>query len=300
MRLLTRSDFDGICCAVLLEELGVVDEMVYAHPKDLQAGKIKVTENDVLANVPFVEGAGMWFDHHASEDERLSMVAFKGVSDEAPSTARLIYDYYQGHDKLQKFDEMMKYVDKLDSADLVEDEILNPAGWVMLGFICDPRTGLGFHQDFTSSNLQLMQDLVQYIRTLNIYDILAHSDVKERVDVYLESNARCKEFIKENSRADGPVVITDTRVIADMPPGNRFLVYSIFPEANVSIRVLNVKGGEAVSISVGHSILNRTSEVDVGSLLLRYGGGGHKKVGTCQVPVAEADNALKEIIDACK
>ncbi len=300
MRLLTRSDFDGICCAVLLEELGVVDEMVYAHPKDLQAGKIKVTENDVLANVPFVEGAGMWFDHHASEDERLSMVAFKGASDEAPSTARLIYDYYQGHDKLQKFDEMMKYVDKLDSADLVEDEILNPAGWVMLGFICDPRTGLGFHQDFTSSNLQLMQDLVQYIRTLNIYDILAHSDVKERVDVYLESNARCKEFIKENSRADGPVVITDTRVIADMPPGNRFLVYSIFPEANVSIRVLNVKGGEAVSISVGHSILNRTSEVDVGSLLLRYGGGGHKKVGTCQVPVAEADNALKEIIDACK
>ena len=300
MRLLTRSDFDGICCAVLLEELGVVDEMVYAHPKDLQAGKIKVTENDVLANVPFVEGAGMWFDHHASEDERLSMVAFKGASDEAPSTARLIFDYYQGHDKLQKFDEMMKYVDKLDSADLVEDEILNPAGWVMLGFICDPRTGLGFHQDFTSSNLQLMQDLVQYIRTLNIYDILAHSDVKERVDVYLESNARCKEFIKENSRADGPVVITDTRVIADMPPGNRFLVYSIFPEANVSIRVLNVKGGEAVSISVGHSILNRTSEVDVGSLLLRYGGGGHKKVGTCQVPVAEADNALKEIIDACK
>ena len=300
MRLLTRSDFDGICCAVLLEELGVVDEMVYAHPKDLQDGKIKVTENDVLANVPFVEGAGMWFDHHASEDERLSMVAFKGASDEAPSTARLIFDYYQGHDKLQKFDEMMKYVDKLDSADLVEDEILNPAGWVMLGFICDPRTGLGFHQDFTSSNLQLMQDLVQYIRTLNIDDILAHSDVKERVDVYLESNARCKEFIKENSRADGPVVITDTRVIADMPPGNRFLVYSIFPEANVSIRVLNVKGGEAVSISVGHSILNRTSEVDVGSLLLRYGGGGHKKVGTCQVPVAEADNALKEIIDACK
>ena len=300
MRLLTRSDFDGICCAVLLEELGVVDEMVYAHPKDLQDGKIKVTENDVLANVPFVEGAGLWFDHHASEDERLSMVAFKGASDEAPSTARLIFDYYQGHDKLQKFDEMMKYVDKLDSADLVEDEILNPAGWVMLGFICDPRTGLGFHQDFTSSNLQLMQDLVQYIRTLNIDDILAHSDVKERVDVYLESNARCKEFIKENSRADGPVVITDTRVIGDMPPGNRFLVYSIFPEANVSIRVLNVKGGEAVSISVGHSILNRTSEVDVGSLLLRYGGGGHKKVGTCQVPVAEADNALKEIIEACK
>ncbi len=300
MRLLTRSDFDGICCAVLLEELGVVDEMVYAHPKDLQDGKIKVTENDVLANVPFVEGAGLWFDHHASEDERLSMVAFKGVSDEAPSTARLIYDYYQGHDKLQKFDEMLKYVDKVDSADLTEDEIKNPSGWVMLGFICDPRTGLGYHQDFTTSNLQLMQNLVQYIRTMSIDDILANSDVKERVDMYLENDARCREFIKENSRVDGPVVITDTRVNTDMPPGNRFLVYPLFPETNISIRVLNVKGGEAVSISVGHSITNRTSEVDVGSLLLGYGGGGHKKVGTCQVPVAEADNALKEIIEACK
>ncbi len=213
---------------------------------------------------------------------------------------RLIYDYYQGHDKLSKFDEMLKYVDKVDSADLTEDEILNPTGWVMLGFICDPRTGLGFHQDFTTSNLQLMQNLVQYIRTMGIDDILANSDVKERVDMYLESDARCKEFIKENSRVDGPVVITDTRVNTDMPPGNRFLVYPLFPETNISIRVLNVKGGEAVSISVGHSITNRTSEVDVGSLLLRYGGGGHKKVGTCQVPLAEADSALQEIIEACK
>ncbi|KKK46654.1 hypothetical protein LCGC14_3163070, partial [marine sediment metagenome] len=201
---------------------------------------------------------------------------------------------------LQKFDEMMKYVDKLDSADLVEDEILNPAGWVMLGFICDPRTGLGYHQDFTTSNLQLMQNLVQYIRTMSIDDILANSDVKERVDMYLENDARCREFIKENSRVDGPVVITDTRVNTDMPPGNRFLVYPLFPETNISIRVLNVKGGEAVSISVGHSITNRTSEVDVGSLLLGYGGGGHKKVGTCQVPAAEADKVLGEIVDVLK
>ncbi len=300
MRLLTRSDFDGICCAVLLRDLGVIDEMVYAHPKDLQDGKIEVTENDVLANVPFVEGAGMWFDHHASEDERLSMVAFKGVSDAAPSTARLIYDYYQGHDKLARFDEMMKYVDKVDSADLTEDEILNPTGWVLLGFICDPRTGLGYHQDFKNSNLQLMQSLVEYIGNMSIEEILAHSDVKERVDRYFDNDAKCSVFVKENSRADGPVVITDTRGKSDMPPGNRFLVYSLYPDTNISIRVMDVKGGEAVSISVGHSITNRTSELDVGSLLLKYGGGGHKKVGTCQVSVDEADKVLDEIIAACK
>ena len=300
MRLLTRSDFDGICCAVLLKDLGVIGEMVYAHPKDLQDGKIKVTSDDVLANVPYVEGVGMWFDHHASEDERLSMVSFKGVSDEAPSTARLVYDYYDGDEKLTKFDEMMKYVDKVDSADLSEDEILNPKGWVLLGLICDPRTGLGYHQDFTTSNLQLMQNLVEYIRTMDIDEILAHSDVKERVDKYFENDAKCKDFLKENSRADGNVAITDTRGKTGMPPGNRFLIYSLFPETNISVRVLDVKGGEAVSISVGHSITNRTSDIDVGSLMLQYGGGGHKKVGTCQVPVAEAGSALEGIVNACK
>jgi len=300
MRLLTRSDFDGICCAVLLKELGVIDEMTYAHPKDLQDGKVEVTENDVLANVPYVEGAGMWFDHHASEEERLSIVSFKGNSDEAPSTARLIYDYYDGDEKLSKLDEMMKYVDKVDSADLTEDEILNPTGWVLLGFICDPRTGLGYFQDFTTSNLQLMQNLVDYIRTMSIDELLAHPDVKERVDKYLDNDAKCKEFIKENSRAEGNVVITDTRGKSDMPPGNRFLIYPLFPETNISVRALNVKGGEAVSISVGYSITNRTSDVDVGSLMLKYGGGGHTAVGTCQVPTAEADDILKEVIEACR
>jgi oligoribonuclease NrnB/cAMP/cGMP phosphodiesterase (DHH superfamily) len=299
MRLLTRSDFDGICCAVLLEDLGVVDEMVYAHPKDLQDGKITVTENDVLANVPYVEGVGMWFDHHSSEEERLSMVSFKGVSDQAPSTARLIYDYYDGHEKLTKFDEMMKYVDKVDSADLSEDEILNPEKWVLLGLICDPRTGLGYHQDFKTSNLELMQNLVQYIRTMNIDEILEHDDVKERVAKYFENDAKCKEFIKETSRVEGKVVVQDTRGMDAMPPGNRFLVYSLFPDTNISVRILDAKGAESVSISVGHSITNKTSDIDVGSLMLHFGGGGHTKVGTCQVPSAEAESVLKEIVEAC-
>jgi nanoRNase/pAp phosphatase (c-di-AMP/oligoRNAs hydrolase) len=300
MRLLTRSDFDGICCAVLLFELGVVNEMAYAHPKDLQDGKVDVTSNDVIANVPYVEGAGMWFDHHSSEEERLSFVAFKGDSKDAPSAARVIYDYYSEDHDLTKFDEMMKYVDKVDSADLTEDDILNPKGWVLLGLICDPRTGLGYYQGYKTSNLQLMQDLVDHIRTMSIQEILDHPDMKERVDRYFENDSVCKEFIKEHSKVDGVVVVTDTRSVTDVPPGNRFLIYSLYPDTNISIRLQDVKGGEAVSISVGYSITNPTSKVDVGSLMLKYNGGGHRKVGTCQVPSSEVDKVLSEITAACK
>jgi oligoribonuclease NrnB/cAMP/cGMP phosphodiesterase (DHH superfamily) len=300
MRLLTRSDFDGICCAVLLFELGVVDEMVYAHPKDLQDGKIEVTSNDVLANVPYVDGAGLWFDHHSSEEERLNMVHFKGNSEEAPSTARVIYDYYMGDERLEKFEEMLKYVDKVDSADLTEDEILNPSGWVLLGFICDPRTGLGYHQEYSKSNLLLMQELVDSIRTKGIEEILALPDVRERIDRYFENDHKYSDFLKEHSRTDGSVVVLDTRGIDEIPPGNRFLIYSLYPDANISVHSLKVKGGEAVSVTVGHSITNRTSEVDVGSLMLSYGGGGHTKVGTCQVTNADADRIIEEIIEVCK
>lgn len=300
MRLLTRSDFDGICCAVLLRELGVISRMVYAHPKDLQDGRIEVTGEDVLANVPYVEGCGMWFDHHASEEQRVKVVGFKGISEQAPSAARLIYNYYDGAEKLSKFNEMMKYVDKVDSADLTEDEINNPKGWVLLGFICDPRTGLGYHQGYKISNLQLMQDLVDYIRTKSIDEIMKLPDVKERVEIYFENDKKYREFVKAHSRSDGPVAILDTRGISDIPPGNRFVIYSLYPKSSVSVHSLDAKGGETVSITVGHNITNRTSKVDVGGLLLKYGGGGHRTVGTCQVNAKEADRIIGEIVGACK
>ncbi len=299
MRLLTRSDFDGICCAVLLEELGIVDEMVYAHPKDLQDGKIKVTENDVLANVPYVKGAGMWFDHHSSESERVQGASgVKGKVGDSPSTARLIYEYY-GPEKLTKFDEMLKYCDKMDSADLTLDEIKNPIGWVMLGFICDPRTGLGYHKSFKTSNLDLMQALIGHIRAMPVEDILALPDVQERVAMYNEKNVEYAEFIKANSRADGNVLILDTRG-KQVPSGNRFLEYTMYPGTNVSVRLIDGKRGQSTSISVGHSIINRTATADVGSIMLKYGGGGHRKVGTCQVPAAEAEGVRDEIVAALK
>lgn len=300
MRLLTRSDFDGICCAVLIKELGMLTEMVYAHPKDLQDGKVPVGKDDILANVPYVPGCGLWFDHHSSEQERLGLEGkYEGRSTSAPSAARVICDYY-GPDKFTRFSEMLLNVDKVDSGQLTESEILNPTGWVLLGFICDPRTGLGYHKGYRISNLQFMNELVEHIRTKSIDEILNLPDTQERIKLYKENDQKAQAFLKERSRIEGPVIITDARGAAEIPPSNRFLVYSLYPKANIQVRLIDGRGKEFVAISVGYSILNRTATVDVGSLMLKYNGGGHKAVGTCQVPYASADAVLKTIVAACQ
>lgn len=300
MRLLTRSDFDGICCAVLLKELGLMTEMVYAHPKDLQDGKVPVTENDILANVPFVPGCGLWFDHHSSELERNDLDGrYEGLSTPAPSAARVIANYYND-ERLARFEELLEHVDKVDSAQLTQEDILNPSGWVLLGFLCDPRTGLGYHKEFTISNLKFVHNLVDIIGKMSIDEILAHPDTKERIDLYFESTEKAKKFYKTCTWMDGPIVISDFRIAGMAPPSNRFLIYSLYPEANISIRMIDGKNGEFVSFSVGYSILNRTATVDVGSLMLKYGGGGHKVVGTCQVPYEVAEDSLHEMVDFIK
>lgn len=299
MRLLTRSDFDGICCAVLLKEIGLMDEMVYAHPKDLQDGKIAVDQNDILANVPYVSGCGLWFDHHSSEHERLEVSGgYDGCSKPAPSAARVVCDYY-GAEKFSRFKEMLEYVDRVDSGQLTEYEILSPTGWVLLGFICDPRTGLGYHKSYRISNLAYMNDLVEHIRTKTIDEILNLPDTKERIERYRANDQSAQEFLRKNSRVCGSVLVTDARGAEEIPPSNRFLIYSMYPETNISIRMIDGRGKEFVAISVGYSITNRTATVDVGSLMLKYGGGGHRKVGTCQVPYDQADAVLQELIAAC-
>jgi hypothetical protein len=300
MRLLTRSDFDGICCAVLLKELGLMDEMVYVHPKDLQDGKVAVGRNDILANVPYVHGCGLWFDHHTSAQERLPPEgSYKGRSIPAPSAARVIAEYY-GLERLYRFREMLECVDRVDAGQLTEEEILTPRGWILIGFICDPRTGLGYHKNYRISNLAFMNDLVDHIRNLSIDDILQLPDMQERLARYRDNDRTAREFLRKHSTVIGPVLITDARGVTEIPPSNRFLVYSLYPETNISIRLIDGRGKEFVAISVGHSIINRSAMVDVGSLLIRYGGGGHRKVGTCQVPCDQADRVLMELIEACR
>lgn len=297
MRLVTRSDFDGLICGVLLNYLGLIDDYKFAHPKDLQDGKVPVTGNDVLANVPYVPGCGLWFDHHTSERERLGHLKYKGLSKPLPSCARVIWEFYGGRAKFPKsMDAMLAAVDKVDSADLTREEIENPQGWVLLGFISDPRTGLGRYRDYRISNLQLMMDLVKHCATMPIEAILALPDVRERVARYNEQDELFKAMIKERSTARGNVIVTDLREQEEIYTGNRFLIYALLPQCNVSIQVMWGLKRQNTVFTVGHSILNRTCKADIGSLMLKHGGGGHGKVGTCQVDNGRADEVLEELV----
>lgn len=298
MRLITRSDFDGLACGALLKEAGIIDSWKFAHPKDLQDGLVEVTENDCLANVPYVEGCGLWFDHHSSEHERKSLEGkYKGESRITPSCARIIYEYYGGKERFSHFDDMMEAVDKVDSGNLTLNDIQNPTGWVLIGFLMDPRTGLGRWRNFTISNYQLMEKLIEACRTMTTDEILALPDVKERIEVYFEQNAKFKEMIATHTRVDGKLIISDLRGVDPIYSGNRFLIYSMYPEQNISIWIVNGKGGLGCSCAVGYSILNRTCNIDVGSLMLKYGGGGHKAVGTCQFDDETMDVRIQALIN---
>jgi nanoRNase/pAp phosphatase (c-di-AMP/oligoRNAs hydrolase) len=297
MRLVTRSDFDGLICGVLLKEAGIIDRFQFVHPKDVQDGKVEVTADDVLANVPYAKGCGMWFDHHLSETERKAFPSdFKGRSEPAKSCDRVIYDFFGGAKKFPEFADMLKAVDKSDSGDLTVEEIAEPKGWILLAFVMDPRTGLGRYSDYRISNMKLMQDLVEYCRTMKIEELLELPDIKERIQRYHQSEWLYKEMIKKYSTVQGNVLVTDLRKVEEIPTGNRFVEYGMFPGINISIRMMWGMKKLNIVFAVGHSIINRTSKTNVGSLMLKYNGGGHSKVGTCQVAIEKADEVLKELV----
>jgi nanoRNase/pAp phosphatase (c-di-AMP/oligoRNAs hydrolase) len=300
MRLITRSDFDGLACSALLESLGIIDEWLFVHPKDIQDGLIQATKDDVVANVPYIKGCGLWFDHHSSEEERLGKdLKFEGVSKKAPSCAHVVYDYY-GKEKLGQFAGMIKYVDKMDSADLTMDEIMHPSGWILLGFITDPRTGLGRMRNFTMSNFNLMKKLSHVILTNPIDEILALGDVQERIQAYFEQHNLFIEMVRRYAKVAGNAIYVDLRDVGTIYAGNRFLLYTLFPEQNISVWVVDGKKKANTVITVGYSVINKTAIIDVGSLMLKYGGGGHETVGTCQVAHKDTDKVIGEIMAAVK
>lgn len=301
MRLVTRSDFDGLACAVLLRSIGLIEEYKFAHPKDLQDGLVEVTDNDVLANVPYVDGCGMWFDHHSSEHERLGELRFEGSSKLAPSCARVIWEHYGGREHFPAFLEpMMEAVDKVDSANLSREDVLSPGGWVLLGIVMDPRTGLGRYRDYRISNYQLMLDMINYCTEKSAEEILELPDVKERVERYFAQQKEFTDMLKRCSTLDGNVLLIDLRNEPEIFSGNRFTVYALYPEANVSVQVIWGLKQQNVVLTVGHSILNRGCTADVGSLMLAYGGGGHFQVGTCQVPTEKSGQSIKDVVAALK
>lgn len=299
-RLLTRSDFDGLVCAILLKDLGILGEIKFVHPKDVQDGKVEVTENDILTNLPFVAGCHMCFDHHSSEETRNAgdrtddhvLVA------QADSAARVVYNHYGGKQQFPHIsDEMMAAVDKADAARFSIEDVLNPQKWELLSFLMDARTGLGRFHEFRVSNYQLMMDLIDCCRDYTIEQILALPDVAERVELFRSHETQAKAQIKRCSKVEGNLVVLDLRQEETIYAANRFIVYSLFPECNISMHCLWGRQKQNTVFTIGKSIFDRSCTTDVGELCLQYGGGGHEAAGTCQVSHEEADRVQQELID---
>ena len=295
---MTRGDFDGVVCAALLREIGLVDEVAFAHPKDMQNGKVDIGPGDIIANLPYVEGCHMAFDHHASEISRVGEQRSDTVINipDAPSAARVVFEHFGGAERFPNIDpELMAAVDKADSARFSREEILNPTGWALLNYLLDARTGLGRFRDFGISNQELLMQMIDLCREKRIDEILLTHDVSERVRLYFEHEQYFREQLQRCGTLHGRCVVVDLRGEDIIYAGNRFLVYALFPESNVSIHCLNGFKGNTV-FAIGKSILDRSCDVSIGDLCLEFGGGGHDAAGTCQVDNEQADAVQATLI----
>ncbi len=297
-RLVTRSDFDGLVCAALLKELGILEEIKFVHPKDMQDGLVEITERDITTNLPYVPTARLAFDHHESETIRVGEPAHNHVIHPAAlSAARVVYDYFGGAGRFTRVSpELMDAVDKADSALFSLDEVLSPKGWILLSFLMDPRTGLGRFRDFRISNYELMMELIDACVELPIDEVLALPDVAERVELYQRHSVQAREQLRACSTVQGNLVVIDMREQETIHPTNRFMVYALNPHCNISLHVLQGLKNQNTVLAMGKSILDRSSRTDVGELMLRYGGGGHEAAGTCQVAHEDAPRVIGELI----
>jgi nanoRNase/pAp phosphatase (c-di-AMP/oligoRNAs hydrolase) len=298
-RLVTRSDFDGLVCAALLKELGILEEIKFVHPKDMQDGLVEITDRDITTNLPYVPGVRLAFDHHESETLRLDGAPENHVIlPDARSAARVVYDYFGGAERFKRVSEpLMDAVDKADSALFSLDEIRTPTGWILLSFLMDPRTGLGRFRDFRISNYQLMMELVDACVERSVEEVLEMPDVVERVALYREHALAAQAQLLENSTVHGSLVVLDLREQEVIHPTNRFMIYALHPKCNISIHVLWGLKQQNTVFAMGKSIIDRSSNTDVGALMLSYGGGGHEAAGTCQVANADAERVLAELIE---
>ena len=297
-RLVTRSDFDGLVCGALLKHLDLIDDILFVHPKDMQDGKVDISGNDITTNLPYVPGCHLAFDHHLSETLRNEKADNHIIDPDAPSAARVVWDHFGGEKVFPAaWNDMMIAVDKGDSADFTREEILDPKGWVLLNFLMDARTGLGRFREFTISNYQLMMKLIDYCREHSIDEILALPDVKERVELYFSHQEPAREQIQRCATVHGNLVVLDLREEDPIYATNRFTLYALFPECNISIHQMWGFRKQNTVFAIGKSILNRSSNTNIGELCLHYGGGGHKNAGTCQIEHDKADEVLQELIE---
>lgn len=297
-RLVTRSDFDGLVCAMILKELDLIDDIKFVHPKDMQDGLIPVTDRDITTNLPYVDGVHLAFDHHSSEVRDDKEQPDYIIEGEAPSAARVVYEYYGGKEKLSCIsDEIMDAVDKSDSAQFTMEDILHPQGWTLMSFLMDARTGLGRFHEFRISNYELMMQLIDYCREHPIEDVLLLPDVKERVELYFRQQQDFKDQLQRVTKMHDDVAVIYLKDEEIIYTGNRFLVYAMYPQAKISVHVMWGFRKQNTAVTIGKSIVNRASQVDIGEICHYYGGGGHRNAGTCQLPNDEVDGILPDILD---
>ncbi len=300
-RLVTRSDFDGLVCGMLLRELDLIDEVKFVHPKDMQDGKVEITGRDIVTNLPYVPGAFLSFDHHHSETMRNGETMAPGqvIDADAPSAARVVYRHFGGKAAFPRVsDELMAAVDQADSASYSRDEILDPKGWVLLNFLMDSRTGLGRFRDFRISNYDLMMHLIERCRDHSIDEVLALPDVHERVELYAAHRDAFADQLRRCTSVHNTLAVVDLRDEETIYAGNRFAVYAMFPGCDISAHVLWGAKRQNTVFAIGKSIIDRSSPVDVGTVCLGYGGGGHRAAGTCQIPNERAEAVKAELIEA--
>lgn len=298
-RLITRSDFDGLVCAMILKELDMIDDIKFVHPKDMQDGLIEVTDKDISTNLPYVKGIYLSFDHHQSEVTRATKIMPNHIiNPEAKSAAHVVYDYYNNGHNLKKISkEILDAVDKSDSAQFTMEEILHPTGWVLLNYIMDARTGLGRFRNFRISNYQLMLELIDYCLNHSIDEILQLPDVAERVDMYFKQQEQFKAQLEKVHKMVGDVVVLYLKDEDIIYTGNRFMVYAMYPQAKISVHVMWGFRKQNTAITIGKSIVNRSSDVNIGDICLEYGGGGHKNAGTCQIDNDKVEEILPQILE---
>jgi len=300
-RLLTRSDFDGLVCAIILKSLGILESITFVHPKDVQDGKIEITENDILTNLPYAPGCALCFDHHDSEVTRADSAIRPNhiLMPHVDSAARVLYDWYCGAKALPRIsEEMMQAVDKADSARFTREDILNAQGWLLLSFLMDPRTGLGRFRQFRISNYDLMMALIDHCADHTIEETLALPDVCERIDLYREHEQQFADQIRRCTTVHGNLAVLDLRAEDVIYVGNRFMIYALFPQCNISMHVLWGLKQQNTVLAIGKSILDRSCTTRVGELVLAFGGGGHEAAGTCQVDNSSVPAAIAQIVRA--
>lgn len=295
-RLVTKCDFDGLACGVLLKEMALIDRIAFAHPKDIESGKVAIAAFDITAGLPYRETAHLAFDHYPSRSEIKGKTRNLVVDQRMPSTSRVIYNYY-GRERFRRVSpDMLKAVDKGFSGNIGIDDILYPTGWMLLNHLIDHRTGLEIFQRFPTSTPELIMRLVDYCRDHTIWDVLNLPDVEERLNLYFSCIEQYKAQLLRCATVHFNLVVTDMRKEQVMYPGNRFMIHALFPECSVSLQVIADSDSDKIVFAVGKSILDRSYGRDIGKILEQYGGGGHANAGTCQARGDQADDVLGKLI----